>query len=520
MEARLLAKPPTGVYRRGDMLRSPRRSAAASALAPRLVAALAVTLVFATAALAKTTEPGPREDDAFDFMNLLTRHHLHDLEDERWNIYGQITWISSFKLPYHAAYTNPFGTNGCDHCNSLTTDFEHSFTGTATLWLGARLWRGAEAYVVPELVMEKPLSNLTGLGGVIQNFELQKQGSVTPVLYISRLILRQTFDLGGERFARNSDPMKLGTTLSRRRLVITFGNFSILDMMDQNSYAGDLRKQFFNMSFMTYAAYDFAADARGYTYGLVGEFYWDDWVARFGHIVPPQDPNQLPLDFRFYQYFGEQLELEHAHSIKGHPGAVRLLGYLNRENMARFDDAVAVWRANSTLNAADCTSFNYGSRNAGAPDLCWARKPNLKLGIGGSFEQEVAKSIGVFFRGMYSDGQTEVYSYTSTDASISLGILAQGAYWHRRDDYFGAGFSAGWISKAHAQYLALGGIDGFIGDGKLLHQGAESVFEAFYGVNITSSIWISADYQFISNPAYNADRGPLHILGARGHVEF
>src|ERR1700733_10611244 len=116
-------------------------------------------------------------------------------------------------------------------------------------------------------------------------------------------------------------------------------------------------------------------------------------------------------------------------------------------------------------NATTCPGFNYGSNNANAPDLCWVRKPNTKVGIGGVFEQYIANDIGVFARGMYSDGKTEVDAYTSTDRSATVGLLAKGSSWHRHRDVAGVGVNLGWISKIHAEYLALGGIDGFVGDG-------------------------------------------------------
>jgi hypothetical protein len=134
-------------------------------------------------------------------------------------------------------------------------------------------------------------------------------------------------------------------------------------------------------------------------------------------------------------------------------------------------------------------------------------------------EQVVYRDIGVFFRGMIADGHSEVYAFSSADASISLGSLARGSLWSRSKDFAGVGLGLGWISTSHAEYLRLGGIDGFIGDGRL-DQGVESVFEVFYGLNLLSSVWISADYQLIVNPAYNADRGPVNILGARIHAEF
>jgi carbohydrate-selective porin OprB len=157
--------------------------------------------------------------------------------------------------------------------------------------------------------------------------------------------------------------------------------------------------------------------------------------------------------------------------------------------------------------------------NPAAPDLCWVRKPNVKVGIGFNLEQQITDDFGAFLLGMYSDGQSEVYAYTSTDRSISFGILGKGTAWRRPTDTVGAGFAAGWISSQHAAYLAAGGVDGFIGDGRI-RQAAESVVELFYSVNPVKSLWLTADYQHVTNPAYNADRGPVDIFGGRVHAEF
>jgi len=489
--------------------------------------AVAASLFFAASgAHAEVSEPSEHPDASFDFMNLLAHHGLHDLDDELWNAYGQLTGITQLKLPFSQAYGQFHGSN-----HSLSPDEESSFTGTATFYFGLGLWPGGEAYIVPEVIAERPLSGLAGLGSAIQNFELQKTGGEAPAPYLSRVYLRQTIGFGGGTVDKDSDPMQLGRKYDKRRLVLTAGNFSGLDFFDKNTYAGDLRQQFFNMAFLTYAAYDFAADARGYAWGAMAELYWDDWAFRVGRLTPPHDPNQLPIDFQITKYYGDQAEIEHQHRLLRRPGAVRILGYRNRENMGRFDDAIAALAANPADNTTNCpadsdTSFRYEnpdgssvSTNASAPDLCFVRKPNLKLGIGINLEQEIVDDLGVFFRGMYSDGQTEVYSFTSTDRSISLGVMGRGTVWHRGVDRAGIGYGEGWISKAHAEYLGLGGIDGFIGDGKI-NQAAEHVFEVFYSLNIASPLWVSLDYQHIWNPAYNADRGPVDIFGARLHAEF
>jgi hypothetical protein len=465
-------------------------------------------------AKAQAAPPAGHEDTAFDFMNLLSQAGLQDIHDERWNAYGQFTYISSSKLAFAAPYTNANGS-----VNSLLPNAEESFTASFTLFFGVKLWPGGEAYLVPEVIAERPLSQLRGLGGAIQNFELQKTGSETPQLYRSRTYLRQSFGFGGDSVAKESNPMQLGTKVDSRRLVFTGGNFTILDVFDKNNVSWDPRRTFLNMAFMTYASWDFPSDARGYSWGATAEMYWDDWAVRIGRITPPQNPNQLAIDFRLWLYYGDQIELEHDHKLFGLDGAVRLVGYHNHVFTGRFDDAIAALKADPTKNAAACTNYNYGSQNIAAPDLCWVRRPNEKFGAGISLEQYVAEDVGVFFRAMHSDGQSEVDAYNAADESISVGAAAKGTLWHRPFDVAGAGFAMSWISPSHAQYLAMGGVDGFVGDGHL-RQAGEGVVEAFYSVNLFNAIWLTPDYQFLWNPGFNADRGPVHILGGRVHAEW
>jgi hypothetical protein len=495
------------------MLTSPCRSASSVRAALAALGA-SVALLAAAPARAEVREAAPRPDDQFDVMNALAHRGLHDLRDERWNAYGQITLMGAYKAPFSAPYTNANGSNG-----SLSPRAEGSYTGTATIYLGVRLWPGAEAYFVPEVVAERPLSELHGLGGAIHNFELQKTGALTPQVYRSRAYVRQTIGLGGATVERPSDPMSLGATVAARRIVVTVGNFSVLDFVDKNTFSGDLRRQFFNMAFLTHAAYDFAADARGYAFGALAEIHVDDWALRLARLTPPTEPNQLALDFRVATHYGDQIELEHWHRVGKRAGAVRLLGYRNRETMGRFDEAVAAHRADARKNAAACEGFSYGSTNATAPDLCWVRRANVKVGVGVNVEQELTEDVGVFLRGMVSDGQTEVYSYTSTDRSLSFGTLVGGAPWHRPLDLAGVGAGVGFISKEHAAYLGAGGVDGFIGDGAIRHA-PEGVFEVFYSAGLWSSVWLSIDWQHIWTPAFNADRGPVDVLGGRVHAEL
>jgi len=435
-------------------------------------------------------------------------------QEERWNAYGQFTWIWHRKESFPAAYTNLNGSP-----NSLRPEKERSYTTSATAFLGLRVWKDGEIYFVPEMISELPLSDLHVLGGSIQNAELEKNGARAPTLYRSRLFFRQTWDFGGQSTPLESSPMQLGESVDSRRFVLTAGNLSIIDIFDKNAYAGDVRQQFLNMDFLTHAAFDFAADARGYSWGLVGEYYHDDWALRLGRFIVPKDPNQLALDTRIMKYFGDQFEIEHKHELYGQPGKVRLLAFRNVENMGRWDDAVSALASDPNRNATTCTTFNYGSGNASAPDLCWARKRNVKIGLGLNIEQAIADDVGLFFRAMKADGQTEVYAYTSTDSSVSVGTLIKGKRWGRERDTVGIGVAENSLSSSHVAYLALGGIDGFIGDGRINYR-PEKAFEMFYNVNLNRYLWFTLDFQHIVDPAYNADRGPVTLYGVRVHAEI
>ena len=437
-----------------------------------------------------------------------------DSREERWNAYGQFTYIWQRKEPFSAAYKNVKGSP-----NSLVPEKERSFTATATAFLGLRGWKGGDVYFVPEIISGLPLSELRGLGGSIQNGELEKNATVNPTLYVSRFFLRQSWELGGKPDPVGPGPMQLAGSADSHRLVFTVGNLSVIDIFDKNSYAGDVRQQFISMDFLTHAAFDFEADARGYTWGLAAEYYYDSWVLRLGRFVGPRNPNQLQLDFRIMKYYGDNLEIEHKHELRGQPGKISLLYFRNVGNMGRWDDAINALNSDPGKNATTCTGFNYGSANAAAPDLCWVRKRNTKTGLGVNLEQSLTKDIGVFFRGMKADGQTEVYAYTASDSSVSLGSIIKGTRWGRGRDSVGVGYAQNWLSAAHISYLNMGGIDGFIGDGRISYK-PEKAFEVYYNVNLNRSWWVSFDFQRVFDPAYNSDRGPVTVYGARMHAEF
>ena len=414
-------------------------------------------------------------------------------EFEDWNAKFQATYVWQAKHPFSAAYSGQ---------NSLTTDREKSYSFTATAALGFRPWTGGEIYFDPEAAQGVPLSSLTGLGG-FTNGEIARTAGSTLKLYRARFFLRQTWGLGGEKEAVESDANQLAGMVDKQRVVMTAGNLSVLDIFDANAYSHDPRTQFLNWSLMTHGAYDYAADARGYSWGVALEWYHDDWAMRAGRFIQPKEPNQRPLDPAIFRHYGDQIELEHAHLLGDQPGKLRLLAFSNRAKMSRFQDALAL--AAQTGNTPDINGVRNGEQT--------------KHGIGINLEQALSGDVGLFTRASWADGQTETYAFTEIDRSVSGGVLAKGVAWGRGQDTLGVAFARNGLSREHRDYLAAGGLGFFIGDGRLNYR-PEMILETFYSLSVTKAAWISLDWQHIRHPAYNADRGPVNVGSVRLHTEF
>jgi len=405
----------------------------------------------------------------------------------------QSTYIWQYKPGFNAAYSG---------ANSLVAGREYSTTFSATAYLGLRPWAGGELYFDPEVSQGHALSGVTGLGG-FTNGEVTRASSDSLQYYRQRLFLRQTWGQGGARESREVDLNQLAGTVDHNRMVLTAGNFSVLDVFDNNAYAKDTRRQFMNWSGMTYAAYDYAADARGFGWGAALEWYRDDWALRIGRMTGPLTPNDLPVDFDILHHYGDQIELEHAHDLGGQPGKLRLLLWRNRAVLARYQDAIA-----------------WGQAKGQAPDIFQVRYgEQFKTGVGLNLEQALSASAGVFLRAMKADGATETYAFTEVDESLAAGFSTLGTAWGRAQDTLGLMLAQNGLSADRRAYLEAGGISFFIGDGALRYQ-PETIFELYYSLGLARNTFLTLDYQRIQNPAYNADRGPVDFAGLRLHAEF
>jgi high affinity Mn2+ porin len=470
---------------------------------PRSIPFLApvLTVLGVSAALAQEPVPSPSAPAAESRSALAEPATPSD----RWLAGFQSTYIWQKKPSMPVAYTPPTGPTSesvqGQPNNSLQPGAETGYTLSATFFLGVRPWQHTEILVNPEIIQAINISDLHGLGGM-SNSENQKGGKEIPTLYMARAFVRQTIPLGGDSTAVESSPNQFATTVTARRLVLTAGMMSLLDVFDVNPYMHDGRTQFINWALLTHGAFDFAADTRGYTWGIAAELYRDDWILRLGRYLVPKESNGMALDFNFLAHYGDNLEIVHQHVLHGLPGSVRLLAFRNWESMGAFEDAIA-------------------AKAPGAvPTVANVRHNQSKVGVGLSLEQAFDRDGGFFVRGSWNDGRTETYSFAEIERSVSAGVSMRGGLWRRAADSVGAAWVMNGISTAHQRYLATGGLGFIIGDGQLLHYRPEQILEVYYTAATFQRLWLGGDYQLIANPAYNADRGPVSFLGIRLHLEI
>ena len=130
------------------------------------------------------------------------------------------------------------------------------------------------------------------------NGEAFRLGTAVPNGTISRLFLRQTFGFGGKQETIEDDPLTLAGKQAVSRLTLTLGKLSVKDIFDSNAYANDPRTQFMNWSLMANEAWDYPADALGYTTGVAAELNQPNWVLRYGFFQVPRVANSLTADDR------------------------------------------------------------------------------------------------------------------------------------------------------------------------------------------------------------------------------
>ncbi len=414
-----------------------------------------------------------------------------DAPAQTFAVHGQFTYTEQSTSDFNAPYAGP---------NSLSPD-KGAETVDATLFLGRRLWRDAEIWIVPEIDQGFGLDNTVGVAG-FPSAEAYKVGKNQPYLRLTRLFVRQTLNLEDQREVVEPSQLQLGGSQSADRVVFTVGKFSVGDIFDNNQYAHDPRNDFLNWAAVDAGSYDYAADAWAYTVGAAAEWYRGAWALRLGLFDLSDVPNSPDLEPAFHE-FQCDLEVERSFEIARRPGKLRLTAFDSRGRMGLLDQAVAL--AESTHTPVD---------------IAKVRQYRSRLGASLDLEQQLAQDLGLFARTGKAAGNVEAYEFTDIDRTVSSGLSLKGARWARPEDTVGLAGILNGISADRERYLNAGGLGLLVGDGKLPHPGPEKILESYYSLAVLHAAHLTFDYQYIANPAYNRDRGPVSVVAVRVHAEF
>ena len=410
---------------------------------------------------------------------------------EDWSIHGQLTTVAQWHPAFNAPYTGQ---------NSLNPNSNSNETTDLTLYAGYRLSANDEIWANPEIDQGFGLSNTFGMAGYPSG-EAYKVGANTPYLRLPRLFYRKTIELGDEKQDIESAANQFGGTRLAENVVITAGKFSVVDVFDTNSYAHDPRMDFMNWSLVDAGAFDYAADAWGYTNGISAEWTQSWWTLRGGFFELSKIPNATKLDPTLNQY-EVVTEWEERHEFEGYPGKFKFLLFTNRGKMGSYADAIQL-----------------AYQTNGVPDTALVRRYGWNTGFAINLEQQLTSALGAFARISNNEGSKEAFEFTEINKSISAGLSMDGRSLGRSADKLGAAVAVNGLSGAARQYFSAGGMGILIGDGQI-NYGLEKISEVYYSWSATRQIQVSLDYQYVVNPAYNQDRGPVSIYGVRVHGEI
>src|ERR1700694_5471773 len=458
--------------------------------------------VIAEAGAALSPNPGPppapgssSAQTADPSTNAAPEAMVPHFNDTRFWLSGQANFIFQTHPRFPALYS---GTN------SLRPHYEKALSRVLTLYTGARVNDSTEVIVDIEEAGGTALSTGLGLAGN-PDLDIVRNPLLSKAPYLARSMFHKVFALSDDKVENEPTPLSLFNELPRRRLEIRLGKFSLPDFFDQNSVGSDTHFQFTNWSVDNNGAWDYAADTRGYTVGAVADFEERNWGFRFAEALMPKVANGIDLVWRPWQVHAENFEYELRHGlIAKKSGVVRLLAYTNYANMGIYRDAVI--------------QFEQGL--VPAPDITHhPRHITRKHGFGLNLEATLTPNLTAFARWGWDNGKTESFAYTEIDSTIAVGLGAYGAMWHRKQDRAGIAFVSNGIKKDHQKYLADGGLGFLLGDGAL-NYGRENILESYYSAHVWRGIYVGPGLQYIVNPGYNKDRGPVIVPTFRLHVEY
>jgi high affinity Mn2+ porin len=410
----------------------------------------------------------------------------------RWNIHGQDTFIEQGYFKFRSPYE---GTN------SLTGASQAKNTESATAFLGVRLWQAAALYFDPEVDQGSGLDATHGVSA-FPNGEAQKAVFPMPRFVVDRLFLRQTFGLGGERESFVDGPNQIAGESDISRITVVVGRLAVTDYFDDNAYANDPRTNFLNWNAYGAGAFDWTMDQISWTWGALAELNQKNWAVRAGYFLLPIVSSNNSFDTHIPGRGEYALEWEWRYSLLSRRGKLRVFGWVNHGTMGSYAAALAL----------PATTPNY-------PDITLTRQVRSNPGMVVNVEQQLTDDIGLFSRASWSPGRVEILGGTDCSESLSVGAVLKGSSWGRHNDRIGVSGILGGLSPIARAYFAAGGTGILIGDGALNYR-VEQVAEAYYSYSAAKWLALSLDYQFVVNPGYNADRGPVSIYAVRVHAAF
>jgi len=418
----------------------------------------------------------------------------HPETDRLW-ISGQANFISQWHPAFHSPYEGH---------NSLSPQAQDASSRVLTLYTGLRLTNSAELLCDVQETGGHGIGEALGIAG-FTNLDVVRNPTLSKAPYVARLIWHHVISLSSEDAPSVRTPFSLFSRLPLRRIEIRFGKFGLADFFDLNSYGTDSNFQFMNWTVDNNGAYDYAADTRGFTFAAMLEYHDQHWAARFAEALMPKVANGIHLDADLGRARSENIEFEiHRAVVFKQEGILRLLAYVNHANMGSYRQAIQNLQAGITP----------------VPEItAHPLQTTVKYGFGANFEQPFNNWLGLFGRWGWNEGRHESYAYTEVDSTIELGLGASGARWSRKLDRAGLAFVSNGISRDHQQYLALGGLGFLLGDGRL-NYGRENALETYYTLHAWRGAYPSFGFQYVKNPGYNRDRGPVLVPTLRLHLEF
>lgn len=417
----------------------------------------------------------------------------------RFWLSGQANFIFQTHPEFHADYSGP---------HSLSPDYSKATSRVLTLYTGVRINNSTELLVDIEEAGGAALSEGFGLAGNT-DLDIVRNPQLSKAPYLGRGMIHKVFALSKDKVENQRSFLSLFDELPRRRLEIRFGKFTMPDFFDVNSVGSDTHFQFNNWSVDNNGAWDYAADTRGYTVGLVADYEDRNWGFRFAEGLMPKVANGIDLVWRPWQVHAENWEYELRRSmLPNKAGVVRLLAYTNYANMGIYRVAVQQFLDHSSPQPETVPEITNHPWHV-----------TRKYGFGVNLEQNLARYVTAYARWGWDNGKTESFAYTEIDSTFNQGVGVNGALWHRKQDRAGVAFVTNGIKKDHQVYLADGGLGFLLGDGGL-NYGRENIFESYYTAHVWRGIYVAPGVQHINNPGYNRDRGPALVPTFRAHVEF